>query len=259
MNYFTAKQLYPWLYSIYDPMGCCCYLVMGEKSAILFDTGYGMASLKDAVQQICGSLPLTVILGHGHIDHVNGAYQFDEAWIHPADYELCLRHTSRTAKRLAITRISGNRAEGFDEDGYILTGAGNLRKLTEGQIFDLGDLHVEVVNMEGHTAGSIGLLVQEHRVLLNSDAANPRTWLFLNESLPVDVYINMLERVMGMDFDVFFTGHSEKPRPKAELEKYIAVARNIDVEKATPYDRLPELCGLLYQEGDVAVVFKASG
>ena len=276
MSYYTIKKIYPWLYSIYDPQDVFCYLIVGGKSALLYDTTYGIAPLDEAVRQVCG-LPYEVVLSHGHIDHVNGAFQFEEAWIHPGDYELCLRHTSKTARHKIVEKLgethnvadpnplkeplpldmvnSNNNPAGFDGDNFIAQGAGNLRMLSEGQIFDLGGLTVEVIPMEGHTAGSIGLLIREYKVLLNSDAANYHIWMFLEESLDMSVYIAMLKRVKALDFDTFFVGHSDVERPKSDFDKYIAVAENIDVSKSVPYGAMAELGGRMYEEGDVAVIF----
>jgi len=38
MSFYTIEQLQPWLYSIFDPLGLYCYLAVGDKSALLFDT-----------------------------------------------------------------------------------------------------------------------------------------------------------------------------------------------------------------------------
>jgi len=225
MNHYKLTKLHPWLYSIYDPKNVFCYLIVGEKRALLFDTCYGDAPLCDAISQVC-DLPYEVVLSHGHWDHVDGAYQFDEKWIHPADVELAGKNV------------------------------GKLKMLEYGQVFDLGGLTVEVVPMEGHTAGSVGLLIREHRLLLDADAANYHMWMFLNECLHVDVYINMLKRVRELDFDTFIVGHSDLQRPKSDFDKYLAVAMNFDYGKSTPYPAFPELGGRMYEEGDVSIILK---
>lgn len=251
MSYYTVNKIYPWLYSIFDPRQVFCYLIVGEKSALLYDTAYGVGCLDEAIRAVC-DLPYEVVLSHGHIDHVNGASQFDEVWIHPGDVELCLRHSSEEFRRNIAENCN---VPGFDEEKYISAGVGNLKTLAEGKIFDLGGLTVEVISMEGHTLGSIGLLIHEHKILLDSDAANYHIWMFLEESLDMNVYIAMLKRMKELDFDTFFVGHSDQERPKSDFDKYIAVAENIDVEKSVPYEAMPELGGYLYTEGDVSVVF----
>ena len=30
MSFYTVKNIYPWLFSIYDPLGSYCYLVVGN-------------------------------------------------------------------------------------------------------------------------------------------------------------------------------------------------------------------------------------
>jgi glyoxylase-like metal-dependent hydrolase (beta-lactamase superfamily II) len=231
-GYYRVKEIYPWLYSLYDPNDVYCYLAIGNEKALLFDTAYGIGSLPDAIREITDK-PVTVVLGHGHLDHANGAYQFDEAWLHEDDFDLCYAHTSPDFRHYIMDgRSASSLPEGFNLDAYINAGAGNLRKLEPGQVFDLGGLHIEVIDMEGHTAGSIGLLVQEHRVLLDSDSANPYVYMQLEESLPVSRYIAMLERTIKLDFDTFFTGHSEVAMTKSDFQKFINVARNASPEKA---------------------------
>ncbi|MCL2286485.1 MAG: MBL fold metallo-hydrolase [Firmicutes bacterium] len=252
MSYYTVKKIYPWLYSIFDPQHVYCYLIAGEKTALLYDTAYGIGCLDEAVRTVC-DLPYEVVLSHGHIDHVNGASQFEEVWIHSDDVNLCLQHSSDEFRR-GIAE-SPTVPAGFDKDKFIAAGAGNFKMLEDGKIFDLGGLTVEVVPMEGHTGGSIGLLIREHKVLLDSDAANHHIWMFLEESLEINAYISMLKRVKELDFDTFFVGHSDAERPKSDFEKFIAVAENIDIEKSTPYEVMPELSGHVYTEGDVSIVF----
>jgi len=258
MNYYTIKRIYPWLYSIKDPDNVFCYLALGNKSALLYDTTFGIDSLPDAIREVTNK-SITVVLGHGHTDHANGACQFDEVWLHERDFELYRQHTSENLRRdYAIGMIESGSLmpDKFTVDAYVEAGRNeNLRRLEIGQIFDLGGLHMEAVAMEGHTAGSVGLLAQEHRVLLTSDAANPHMWMFLEESLSIGQYIAMLERVKELDFDNFFIGHSDRSMPKSELDKYINVACNASMEKSTPYKVFPHLNGFLYQEGETRIVF----
>jgi len=257
ISYYKVKKIYPWLYSIYDPQGVFCYLAVGSQRALLFDTAYGIGNLAQVVREITDR-PLYVVLGHGHVDHANGAYQFEEVWLHEADFELYRVHTSQDFRRTILNGLNKDGAslpDGFDPEAYIKASKDNLNKLESGRIFYLGDLNIEVISMEGHTAGSIGLLAQEHKVLLDSDSANAHVWMFLNESLSVSQYIATLERVIKLDFDTFFIGHSNKPEPKSFFRKFINAARHVSIEKSEPYNTFPELKGFLYREDDVEIVF----
>jgi len=257
MSFYKTKKIYHWLYSIQDPQNVFCYLAVGKERALLFDTVYGIGDLPSAIKEITDK-PVDVVLGHGHLDHANGAYQFDSAWLNEADFELCRLHTSKRYRRTALNQTKEygiTLPDDFNIDEYMKGGTGNLKKLDNGKIFDLGGLHIEIIGMGGHTAGSIGILAKEPKVLLTSDSATPQVWMFKKESLSVKEYIAMLERVIQLDFDNFITGHTDEIFPKIEFNKYIKVARNISVEKSVPFKYHPELKGLLYSEDGVEIVF----
>ena len=255
-DYYQVNKIYPWLFSIKDPQNVFCYLVTGSERALLFDTVYGIGNLPKTIRKITDK-PVCVVLGHGHLDHANGACQFEEAWLHEADFELCREHTSEEVRGATLKQLKEWGAalpEDFDPDVYLKGGTGNLKKLPEGMVFDLGGLHAEAIGMGGHTAGSIGLLIKEHKVLLDSDSANTQTWMFKIESLSIKQYIAMLERVVQLDFDTFFMGHSDVPMPKSDFNKFINAARHASIEKAKPFPLLPELKGFIYREDGVEIV-----
>lgn len=254
-QYYHVREIYPWLYSIYDPQNVFCYLAVGEDRALLFDTGHGIGNLPAAIKQITDK-PVDIVLGHGHSDHVNGAYQFHDAWIHEDDYNLCLITTTADSRRSILSGLINNKTilpRGFNPVLYISAGAGNIKKLTPGQVFDLGGLVMEVIPMEGHTAGSIGLFAREHHVLLNSDSASSHIWLIFNESLSLRRYAAMLERVLQLDFHTSFCGHSDLPLPKSYFQKFLNVARNASVKNSQPYQ--PDRNTLSYQEDGMMIAF----
>ena len=257
MGYYSIRKIEPWLYSLYDPQSVYCYLVVGEEKALLYDTAYGIGNLPEAVREITDK-PLTVALGHGHIDHANGAYQFESAYLDRGDFELCANHTSPQIKETIVKGLADKPQDipaGFDPDAYIKSGAGNLIELEPGTVFDLGGINAEVVAMPGHTGGSVGLLLREKRVMLVSDAANAHIWMFLEESLPISEYAKMLDCVYALDFDTFYVGHGDDPQPKEMFMKYKKVALEAAVEKAVPYSQFPELEPYLYEDGGVGIVF----
>jgi len=258
MGYYKTEKINDWLYAIYDPGDVYIYVILGNNAAVVYDTGYGTAPIIPTIREITGQdMPLICILGHGHVDHACGAYQFDAAWIYKPDLELCRRHTSRTARKYAINMIAergGHLPPNFDEETYIHSGVCELKTLEIGQIFDIGGKTIEIINMEGHTHGSIGVLVREERALLTSDASNLQLWLFLEESTSKDTYIAMLKRNLNLDFDTFYIGHDTKPFDKSWFHKFIQVAKNANIAQSVPFPRLPERKGMKYTEGDVSIV-----
>jgi hydroxyacylglutathione hydrolase len=64
-----------------------------------------------------------------------------------------------------------------------------------GHVFDLGARKLEVIETPGHTKGDLCLLDAEHKLLFAGDAVNTPTWLFKSYSLPLDVYLETLQRL----------------------------------------------------------------
>jgi glyoxylase-like metal-dependent hydrolase (beta-lactamase superfamily II) len=255
MIQYRFEEVHPWLYRIHDPLDVNFYLLVGDERALLFDTGHGIGDIRGAVSAVTDK-PLTVVLGHGHIDHANGAYQFEEVYLHEGDFDLSRRHCSPEMRDMIVKQMEGKGLKpDFDPVEWRGGGGGNLVKLEIGTVFDLGGLRAEVIDMAGHTAGSIGLLVPDKRALLDSDSANEHCWMFLEESLPMRHYISMLERVHELEFDVFYTAHSDAPHPRSDFLRYINAARNASVEKSHPYNMFAEMKPYIYTEDGVSVVF----
>ena len=100
--------------------------------------------------------------------------------------------------------------------------------VTEGDLFDLGGRVLEVIHLPGHTAGSIGLLLREERIIWVGDAANDFVWLFLPEAQPLSVYRNTLQKLRELDFDWMLQSHCPEPLPKDRLRWYADLADNIN-------------------------------
>ena len=216
-NYFTTFKINDHIYQFKERMGVLITLVIGEDKAMLIDTGYGVYNIKELVRQIT-DLPLVVIATHGHMDHTGGNYLFDEVYLHELDNELCKKHNSipwrkrniEAAKNLKVLPV------GFDEALYESKREGNLKPLEYGQVFDLGGITAEIINMEGHTAGSIGVYLKEDNYLVVTDATCPFIWIFLEESISVARYIVMLEKTLELPFTHVLLGHGKGELVKRE-------------------------------------------
>ena len=75
------------------------YLLEGTREALLIDTGYGSFSLKKAVHELT-ALPVTVLLTHGHLDHIGGSAEFEHVLIHKDDYECYCLHAGEKEREL---------------------------------------------------------------------------------------------------------------------------------------------------------------
>lgn len=208
-------------------------LLVGEHHALLFDTGYGFEDLHALVRRIT-DLPLYVVNSHGHVDHAAGNWQFDEVFIHPADVAVCVAHNGREMRMAELE--TAVLPDGFDLEEYLSHGCGRLRPVGEGDLFDLGGKTLEVVELPGHTAGSIGLYYREERILYVGDAVNCFIWLFLPEAAKLSVYRDTLYKVRGMAFDRMIQSHEPRVMPKSCLDDYIRLVETMDYEAWPPVD-----------------------
>jgi len=253
MSYYKIDQLAPTLYRFYDPFSVNFFLVVGAEKALLLDAGYGIVPVLPEIRKITDK-PLEVVVSHGHVDHANGMFDFDEFWMHEADMDVLARHTTKEWRGNLAKEAVEKGVEGFDPEAYTNKTCPQVNHLTIGQIFDLGGVACEVIAMPGHTAGSVGILLKEERILLVCDAASHLIWLFMQESSLVSEYSAMLKRIYELDFDYFFTGHTDWKNAKIEFEKFIRVADAATFEQSKEYDTVPDEA-YIYEEGDTAVVF----
>lgn len=183
MSYFTHEQVTPVLTRIRDVSGVCMYLVKGSEKAVLIDTGVGFGDLYSYVMNLTEQEP-AVIITHGHVDHAMGAGSFREVYISPADRDVYRTHSSLPMRQdyVASSGISGGNPEaiqGADPDQWKEPLPWEqFRSLQVGDVFDLGDLHLEICPGAGHTPGCVTVLFREEKILFLGDAANDFTFLF---------------------------------------------------------------------------------
>lgn len=135
------------------PWGTNCYVVATGPGAecVIVDPG------KDATSGIADVVrehhlkPVSLLLTHGHIDHVwcvvpvAGAHDAP-AYLHPADRHLLSDPTAGISLESAGMLLGA---------GYSFAEPDDLRELTDGTVLDLAGLALHVDHTPGHTAGSV--------------------------------------------------------------------------------------------------------
>ena len=183
------------IWKIYERHEATMYLVCGSERACLIDTAYGLTDLKELVGELT-KLPVSVINTHGHVDHVLGNHWFDRVLMHPADQGLYREIVDGYADMLAqdwVKQSYGEFIQGLDPSTVRFPPAEDIR---EGDGIDLGGKRLEVVEIPGHTAGSIMLLDPDEKLCFSGDAIIEHLWMFLEESLPPETYLRSLERAV---------------------------------------------------------------
>ena len=170
------------------------YLFKGSKRNMLVDCGVGVGHLRRYIKEILETDVDSVILTHGHIDHIGGAGEFEHVYLNKADYELARIHYTKQ-KQLEHLKMSGIEHVKFDLEDYALRNTLSFEEINPGDQFDLGDITLSILEGKGHTQGQIIILIPEEKYLLLGDACNNLVFLFLEEASSVAEYKKMLEKL----------------------------------------------------------------
>ncbi len=196
-SWFEVKEVEPGVYVVSEPGHVNNFLIVGTKSAILFDTGLGVANIRKVAEEIT-PLPLLVVNSHYHFDHTGGNRLFDQIAIHrigapllqapppPGLAEGYMVYTQRMLKAwgpykeaddvyfhlLTAERMIRPLPKGFDPATYQVVPTVPTRLLEEGDLFDLGGRRLLVMHTPGHSPDCICLLDEENGLLFGGDTIN---------------------------------------------------------------------------------------
>ena len=191
------------------------YFVRGRDHDLLIDGGYGLVPLRPNLPLIDHDRTVFVAT-HTHFDHIGGAWEFPERWVHPLEADVLAAPTQEnTLIRPYGIEIAG---EGlFDRvppawttaEDYHIKPAPATGLLQDGDVIDLGNRRFEVLHTPGHTAGSISLWEETTGVLFSSDVLyNGRLLDELKESNIPDL-LRSHERLAQLPIKVVHPGHYE--------------------------------------------------
>lgn len=216
----TTEQISEGLWRLMSPLGEAAYLVEGSERAALVDAMGGLGDVLSVVHGLIGEKPLQVLLTHRHEDHIGGAYWFDEVWMSEPEatggcWDMCEKCAPLVAEQAAKM--------GFGADVPYAIRDGKrpvVHYLTEGDTFDLGGRTLEVVDLPGHTVGSVGFVCPELRCLFSGDAVTPIMCLCFEESLSLEEWQGTLAKISSLPIDAFYTGHHAHTFTKADLASF---------------------------------------
>ena len=185
--WFEVYKPAPGVFAIYEPHQAeetIGYLIVGNKRALLFDTGMGISDLKKVTGELT-TLPIIVLNSHTHDDHVGGNWQFDTVYGMDTEFTRNNAKGSREDAQAEITpdQICGSLPKGFDAKTYSTRPWKISSYIHDGEKIDLGGRTIEVIATPGHTPDAISLLDRSNGLLFTGDTYYPAPiWLFRPET-----------------------------------------------------------------------------
>lgn len=214
------------------------FLVRGRERDLLVDSGLGLAPLRTQLADLFGR-PVVAVATHRHFDHTGGLHEFEEVVVHRDDAQAVSRAEGFASLRIedyTPEELSGYEApvslltalprEGFDVTEYQVEPVTPTRVVDEGDILDLGDRHLVVLHLPGHTPGEIGLWEEETRTLFSGDCVYESGALL--DELPgssIPDYVRSMERLRDVPARIVHGGHDDsfgRERLLELIEDYVA-------------------------------------
>jgi len=185
--WFEVYKPAPGVFAIYEPHQSeevISYLIVGEKRALLFDTGMGISDIKKVTSELT-KLPIIVLNSHTHDDHVGGNWQFPDVYGMDTDFtrKNALGSQEDAQAEVMPDQICGTLPAGFDPKTYVTRPWKITAVILDGDRLDLGGRKLEVLATPGHTPDAISLIDRANGLLFTGDTYYPAPiWLFRPET-----------------------------------------------------------------------------
>ncbi|MBR5421850.1 MAG: MBL fold metallo-hydrolase [Lachnospiraceae bacterium] len=185
------------------------FVLEGTEKALMIDSGMNVPDAKEYAEKLTEK-PLGMLNTHADRDHISGNGSFEEMYMSPAEEE-------------------NYRAAG---------GSGTILPIRDGDIIDLGDRPLEIIEIPGHTPGSVAILDIRNRVLYSGDSVQDGNVFMFGQFRDLETYIPSMEKLRGLEdrFDEIFPSHGTLPVGKELIGKLIEGAGEILSGKASYKD-----------------------
>ncbi len=175
-------------------------LLCGEERAALIDSGMTTSDAKAIACELT-KLPIVMIYTHADPDHIAGNAAFDEFYMSPDEEENYRGHG----------------------------GTGKLIPIREHDVIDLGGRVLKIIDIPGHTPGSIAILDEKNRILISGDTIQDGNIFMFGKYRNIDRYIESLKHLSEYDgtYDEIYPMHGSFPVKPDLIGKLIAGAQEI--------------------------------
>lgn len=164
------------------------FLLKGKERALLIDSGASKSNVHQLAESLV-QLPVMLINTHGDGDHTGSNDSFSEFYMHEKDVLEC------------------NINEKYPNC--------QIHSLCDGQMIDLGKRELEILEIPGHTKGSVAILDKQKRVLYSGDSVQDGHIYMFGQHREPELFVSSLKKLMSRihEFDVIYPSHSTAALP----------------------------------------------
>ena len=199
-DWFQLYRIAPGVTAIYEPhqwQEVISYLIEGQESALLFDSGNGIADISRVVAKLTVK-PVMLLNSHSHYDHVGGNFSFTEIYGLDTDFTRSRQagiDNSDIKIEVSPPALCRELPKGVGEENHIGRPYQVKHLIKDGHQFDLGGRQLEVMSVPGHTPDAIALIDREAGLMWTGDSyySGP-IWLYAPET-DLAAYKKSLERM----------------------------------------------------------------
>ena len=236
--WFEVYKVAPGTFAIYEPHQSeevISYLIVGQKQALLFDTGMGIADIRKIVARLT-SRPVVVLNSHTHDDHVGGNWQFNIIYGMDTAFtrENAKGSTADAQAEIASGEICGDLPKGFDPKAYRTRPWRVSFFIHDGFKINLGGRTIEIIATPGHTPDAIALFDRENGLLFTGDTYYPAPiWLYRPET-DLAAYEKSIARLAALAPEVktVLGAHNIPVAPPAVLPALVQAFADLQAGKA---------------------------
>ena len=157
------------------------FIIEGSEKTMVIDGGMHIKDLPSYVRRLSNK-PIIFAITHGHGDHCGSMDDFDTVYVHKDESSMLENHKCK------------------------------IVKIDYGYVFDLGNIHISVFSLKGHTPGSIGFLDSEDRCIFTGDGIGSTfVWIWTSDD-PLEGFLDLLKSLDELKgkYDRIYVGHMDQ-------------------------------------------------
>ena len=183
-----------------EDSGVRFFVLTGQDLALLIDSGRNVHTARDIAATLT-NLPIMLLNTHADRDHISGNSSFSSFYMSP------------------------NEEPNYRSAG----GTGTIIPVSQGDTIDLGGRVLEIVDLPGHTPGSIAVIDPECRALISGDPIQDGRIFMFGKYRNLNKYVESLKALSAFDgrYDEIWPSHGSFPVSPSIVNELISAAESI--------------------------------